>query len=62
MTTDNSDILLESNLANLVHRGKVRDTHTIDEKTLLMVSTDRISAYDVAVSYTNMTLQPTPYV
>ena len=49
MTTDNSDILLESNLADLVHRGKVRDTHTIDKETLLMVSTDRISAYDVVM-------------
>tara|TARA_B100001123_G_scaffold217141_1_gene245169 strand:+ start:1152 stop:2042 length:891 start_codon:yes stop_codon:yes gene_type:complete len=49
MIMDNSDILLESNLADLVHRGKVRDTHTIGEETLLMVSTDRISAYDVVM-------------
>ena len=45
--TFHSDTLTESNLPNLIHRGKVRDTHRIDDDTLLMVSTDRISAYDV---------------
>ena len=49
MSIDSSDILLESNVAKLVHRGKVRDTHSIDEETLLMVSTDRVSAYDVVM-------------
>ena len=49
MSIDSSDTLLESNLANLIHRGKVRDTHSIDEETLLMVSTDRVSAYDVVM-------------
>lgn len=37
---------------NLVHRGKVRDMYAIpghDDK-LLMVATDRISAYDVVIS------------
>lgn len=33
----------------LVARGKVRDLYTIDEKTLLFVATDRISAYDVVM-------------
>ncbi|RAL06401.1 phosphoribosylaminoimidazolesuccinocarboxamide synthase [Aspergillus ibericus CBS 121593] len=31
----------------LIARGKVRDLYEIDEKTLLFVATDRISAYDV---------------
>ncbi|KAL1959614.1 hypothetical protein VTO42DRAFT_1649 [Malbranchea cinnamomea] len=33
----------------LVARGKVRDLYSIDEKTLLFVATDRISAYDVVM-------------
>lgn len=31
----------------LVARGKVRDLYKVDDKTLLFVATDRISAYDV---------------
>ncbi|OKL63089.1 Phosphoribosylaminoimidazole-succinocarboxamide synthase [Talaromyces atroroseus] len=31
----------------LIARGKVRDLYEIDEKTLLFIATDRISAYDV---------------
>lgn len=31
----------------LVARGKVRDLYDVDEKTLLFIATDRISAYDV---------------
>ncbi|KKK14750.1 phosphoribosyl-aminoimidazole-succinocarboxamide synthase, partial [Aspergillus ochraceoroseus] len=31
----------------LIARGKVRDLYEVDEKTLLFVATDRISAYDV---------------
>ncbi|HEX6487279.1 MAG TPA: phosphoribosylaminoimidazolesuccinocarboxamide synthase [Candidatus Dormibacteraeota bacterium] len=30
----------------LFHRGKVRDTYEIDDDRLLMISTDRLSAYD----------------
>jgi len=30
----------------LLHRGKVRDVYEIDEKQLLLVATDRISAFD----------------
>ncbi len=30
----------------LFHRGKVRDTYEIDAERLLMISTDRLSAYD----------------
>jgi phosphoribosylaminoimidazole-succinocarboxamide synthase len=29
-----------------VHRGKVRDVYAIDDETLLLVATDRISAFD----------------
>lgn len=38
---------IETELPNLLHRGKVRDTYSVDDKTLLMVATDRISAFDV---------------
>ncbi|CAH6721809.1 phosphoribosylaminoimidazole-succinocarboxamide synthase [[Candida] jaroonii] len=31
----------------LISRGKVRDIYEVDDKTLLFVATDRISAYDV---------------
>ena len=39
----------ETNLPNLMYRGKVRDTYPIDDETLLMVATDRISAFDVVL-------------
>jgi len=31
----------------LVHRGKVRDVYAIDDQSLLIVATDRLSAFDV---------------
>lgn len=31
----------------LTHQGKVRDIYAIDEKSMLLVSTDRLSAFDV---------------
>ncbi|MEQ1606998.1 MAG: phosphoribosylaminoimidazolesuccinocarboxamide synthase [Pyrinomonadaceae bacterium] len=31
---------------NLIHRGKVRDVYEVDAKGLLLVATDRISAFD----------------
>ncbi len=31
---------------SLIHRGKVRDVYAIDEKRLLLVATDRLSAFD----------------
>lgn len=43
------DTQQETNLPNFLHRGKVRDTYAIDDKTLLMVATDRISAFDVVL-------------
>ncbi len=41
--------LSESNLPGLtrVHRGKVRDVYALPERRLLMVATDRLSAFDV---------------
>jgi len=41
--------LLRSDIADLplVHRGKVRETYRVDEDRLLLVATDRLSAFDV---------------
>jgi len=41
--------LLESNLSSLplLHQGKVRDVYAIDESRLLVIQTDRLSAFDV---------------
>ena len=47
--TSSLGILTESTLPNMIYRGKVRDSHEIDENSLLIVSTDRISAYDVVI-------------
>src|SRR3989454_6317269 len=40
--------VVETSLANLklVRRGKVRDVYAVDEQHLLIVATDRISAFD----------------
>ena len=42
-------MITQTELPNLLHRGKVRDTYTIDDNLLLMVTTDRISAFDVVL-------------
>ncbi len=42
-------MLMETNLPNLSHRGKVRDTYALGNDLLLMVATDRISAFDVVL-------------
>lgn len=45
-----TEALTDTNLQGalpLVARGKVRDLYEVDDKTLLFVATDRISAYDV---------------
>ncbi len=34
---------------DLVHRGKVRDVYALDADTLLLVATDRLSAFDVVL-------------
>ena len=41
--------IIESPLDNLIYRGKVRDTHELEDGLLLMVTTDRISAFDVVL-------------
>lgn len=43
------DVLYETSLPSLTlrARGKVRDIYDIDEKTMLIVTTDRLSAFDV---------------
>jgi phosphoribosylaminoimidazole-succinocarboxamide synthase len=45
------DTLFESNLPSLPppHRGKVRDIYRIDADHLLIVATDRLSAFDVVL-------------
>ena len=42
-------VILHTNLPNLLHRGKVRDTYDLGSGLLLMVATDRISAFDVVM-------------
>ena len=46
-----TEALFESNLSNLelLHRGKVRDMYAIDDAHLLIVTSDRISAFDVVL-------------
>ncbi|MDP2860547.1 MAG: phosphoribosylaminoimidazolesuccinocarboxamide synthase, partial [bacterium] len=39
----------ETNLPNRLYRGKVRDTYDMGDGYLLMVATDRISAFDVVL-------------
>jgi len=41
--------LLRSEISELplIHRGKVRETYEVDERHLLLVATDRLSAFDV---------------
>ena len=39
----------------LLHRGKVRDVYEVDAETLLMVASDRVSAFDVVLP------QPVPH-
>lgn len=43
--------ILESNLTSLkfLHRGKVRDIYAVDEDKLLIIQTDRLSAFDVVL-------------
>jgi len=42
-------MITQTQLPDLLHRGKVRDAYQLDDKRLLMVSTDRISAFDVVL-------------
>jgi phosphoribosylaminoimidazole-succinocarboxamide synthase len=43
------ETISETNLPNLLHRGKVRDTYDLSQGLLLMIATDRISAFDVVL-------------
>ena len=45
------DALFESDIPGLtrIARGKVRDIYSVDNEHLLMVTTDRLSAYDVVM-------------
>ena len=49
MMTSNHATLFESNLKSLkfLHRGKVRDLYAVGEDRLLVVQSDRLSAFDV---------------
>ena len=42
-------MLIETQLPDRLHRGKVRDTYSLGHGLLLMVATDRISAFDVVL-------------
>jgi phosphoribosylaminoimidazole-succinocarboxamide synthase len=43
------DALFETSIRSLplIHKGKVRDIYAIDDKRMLIVTTDRLSAFDV---------------
>ncbi len=47
LSEDESAAVLSTHLPGLVHRGKVRDTYRVDDGVLMMIATDRISAFDV---------------
>jgi phosphoribosylaminoimidazole-succinocarboxamide synthase len=44
--------ITQTNLTSLprIYQGKVRDLYAIDDKTMLMVATDRLSAFDVILN------------
>ena len=42
-------MILETQMPGRLHRGKVRDTYGLGSGHLLMVATDRISAFDVVL-------------
>ena len=46
-----ADVLFETSIPErpLIGRGKVRDIYSVDDDHLLMVTTDRLSAYDVVM-------------
>ena len=49
--TDNAGAIFESSIPGypLIGRGKVRDIYSIDDEHLLIVTTDRLSAFDVVM-------------
>ncbi len=46
-----TDALFESSIKSLpvIHKGKVRDIYGVDDKRMLIVTTDRLSAFDVVL-------------
>jgi phosphoribosylaminoimidazole-succinocarboxamide synthase len=46
-----ADVLFETSIPELplIGRGKVRDIYSVDDDHLLIVTTDRLSAYDVVM-------------
>ena len=42
-------MIFETQMPGLLHRGKVRDTYSLSGGRLLMVATDRLSAFDVVL-------------
>ena len=46
-----TDALFESSIQSLplIHKGKVRDIYAVDDKRMLIVTTDRLSAFDVVL-------------
>jgi len=53
--SDHAPVLQSELDLRLLHRGKVRDVYEIDAETLLMVASDRVSAFDVVLP------QPIPF-
>jgi phosphoribosylaminoimidazole-succinocarboxamide synthase len=53
--SDHAPVLQSELDLKLLHRGKVRDVYEIDAETLLMVASDRVSAFDVVLP------QPIPF-
>lgn len=51
MTTETTEPALEAHLDGMhrLHRGKVRDIFAIDKSRMLLVATDRLSAFDVVL-------------
>ena len=49
MTVQNNQPLLQTSISSLkrIHQGKVRDIYAIDDDKMLLISTDRLSAFDV---------------
>jgi phosphoribosylaminoimidazole-succinocarboxamide synthase len=49
MSSNQPRPLLQTSITSLkrIHQGKVRDIYAIDDATMLLVSTDRLSAFDV---------------
>ena len=49
--TDNAGAILESSIPGypLIGRGKVRDIYSVDDEHILIVTTDRLSAFDVVM-------------